>query len=361
MQPSTNPPKLTHGGDWAGYQAEYGGMPLDFSANISPLGLPGGVRAAIAAALDTADRYPDPLCRELCAALGARHGLPAEWVLCGNGAAELIFRLCYALRPKTALLTAPTFAEYGQALRAAGCGRIETFALREETGFAVTEALLDAIAPGLDLLFLCEPNNPTGVATDPALLRAVLQRCAQAGTVLAVDECFQEFLPNPAAHTLQGELAAHPNLVILKAFTKSYAMAGVRLGYALCADPGLLAAMRGCGQPWGVSALAQAAGLAALRETEYSARLAALIAAQRPVLRAGLAALGCRVVPGQANYLLFRHSDAALDQKLRRKGVLLRNCANYPGLGPGWYRAAVRSETENQAFLQAMREVLADA
>ena len=127
-------------------------------------------------------------------------------------------------------------------------------------------------------------------------------------------------------------------------------MAGVRLGYALCADGALLERMRAAGQPWAVSALAQAAGEAALEETDYSAALRALVAAERPRLSAGLAALGCRVMPGEANYLLL--------QRLRARGVLLRSCANYPGLGPGWYRAAVRTHSENSAFLQALGEVL---
>lgn len=348
---------LLHGGDWAGYQKEYGGLPLDFSANVSPLGLPAGVRAAAAAALDAADRYPDPLCRALCARLAEYHGLPAAWILCGSGAADLIFRLAAALRPRRALVTAPTFAEYEQALKTTDC-IIERFVLREADDFAVTPAILERITPGLDLLFLCEPNNPTGQTTDPALLRAILQKCAANGTRLVVDECFNEFLDDPAAHTLQGALADCPGLLILKAFTKWYAMAGLRLGYALCGDTALLEAMRQSGQPWAVSTPAQAAGMAALDETAYSAALRELIRTQRPALQAGLAALGCRVVPGQANYLLFHHPNTALAPGLRQKGVLVRDCANYAGLGPGWYRCAVRTERENAAFLQAVGEVL---
>ena len=113
--------ELTHGGDWAGYAAQYGGMPLDFSANVSPLGLPQGVRQAVARALDGADRYPDPLCRALRKKLSGTLGVPPQSILCGNGAADLIFRLALAEKPKRALVTAPTFAEYEQALVVAGC------------------------------------------------------------------------------------------------------------------------------------------------------------------------------------------------------------------------------------------------
>lgn len=348
---------LLHGGDWAGYQAQYGGMPLDFSANVSPLGLPAGVRRAMVAALDSAHLYPDPLCRALRAGLAEHLGLPAEHILCGAGAADLIFRLALAARPRAALVTAPTFAEYEQALAVVDC-RVERYPLREENEFLLTEDFLAAIRPGVGLVFLCEPNNPTGRTTPRPLLSRILAACEAAGATLVVDECFNEFLPDPAAHTLRRELAAHPGLVILNAFTKWYGMAGVRLGYALSSDVELLERMRACGQPWAVSGQAQAAGLAALRETGYSARLRALVAAQRPRLAAGLAALGCRVVPGEANYLLFYRPEPDLAARLRAKGVLLRDCANYPGLSRGWYRAAVRAEKESDAFLRAMKEVL---
>ena len=348
--------KLTHGGDWAGFMAQYGRMPLDFSANISPLGLPDGVRRAVCASLSSADRYPDPLCRALSSARGARHKLPVDAVLCGNGAADLIFRLVLAVRPKRALVTAPAFAEYEQALGLSDC-RTEHFYLREENGFVVAEEILEAITPALDVVFLCEPNNPTGRTTPPALLLRILERCTACGVLLVVDECFNDFLDEPQAHTLEPQLAAHENLLILKAFTKWYAMAGLRLGYALGA-PRLLEAMRACGQPWAVSGPAQAAGLAALEEKAYSRRLHSLICTERPRLSAGLSALGCRVVPGEANYLLFFHADGSLAEKLREKGILLRTCGNYRGLSAGWYRAAVRTKEENDAFLQALREVL---
>ena len=146
-------------------------------------------------------------------------------------------------------------------------------------------------------------------------------------------------------------------LLILKAFTKLYGMAGVRLGYALCADGALLAKLRAAGQPWAVSTPAQAAGLAALKETEYVAAVRALVASERPRLAAGLAALGCRVLPGEANYLLFR-CERPLCQPLRRRGILLRSCDNYHGLGPAWYRTAVRTGAENRRLLAALGEVL---
>ena len=347
--------QLVHGGDWAGYRAEFGRDALDFSANVSPLGLPEGVARAITAALPTADRYPDPLCRELRAKLALHEGVPAEQILCGNGAADLIFRLVWAKKPRRALVTAPTFAEYATALESVGC-TVERFFLREQKDFAVTDAFCAAIRPGVDMVFLCQPNNPTGQLAALPLVEQILRRCAACGILLVVDECFLDFLPDHALHTAKG-LLGEGELVILKAFTKLYGMAGVRLGYCLCSDTELLARMRAAGQPWAVSSLAQAAGIAALDETEYVAKVRALIEAQRPVLADGLRALGLRVIEGRANYLLFRAPEA-LGEALRRKGAVLRSCGNYPGLDASWYRTAVRTENENRQLLALLAETL---
>lgn len=348
--------QLTHGGDWAGYRAEFGRDPLDFSANVSPLGLPQGVADAIVAALPTADRYPDPLCRELRTALSRAEQLPEPWILCGNGAADLIYRLVWALKPRCALLPAPTFAEYAAALESVGC-EVKRKTLHEADDFAVTEAFVQAVNQSIDLVFLCQPNNPTGQITPPELVQRLVRRCADCGAVLVVDECFLDFLQQRDALTAKPLLQTAPNLVILKAFTKLYAMAGVRLGYALCSNTALLAKMQAAGQPWGVSSLAQAAGAAALRETAYADAVRALIADQRPKLAAGLRALGLQVIEGSANYLLFRAPET-LGAALQQRGVCLRSCGNYPGLSAGWYRTAVRTAPENEQLLQTMREVL---
>lgn len=346
-----------HGGDWAGFERAYGVPPLDFSANVSPLGVPEAVRQAVEASLAEAGRYPDPLCRTLREKLASCHGVPADWILCGSGAADLIYRLAAARRPRRALVTAPTFSEYENALALWGCS-VSRLPLSRETGFAVTEDILSAITPELDLLFLCEPNNPTGRTTDHSLLERILARCDDCGTLLAVDECFNALLDDPAAHTLLGCLPRSEHLLILRAFTKSHGLAGLRLGYALSRNTPLLSSMARSGPPWAVSAPAQAAGIAALEENDSLEALRQLIKRERPRLAAGLAALGCQVCPGEANYLLFYHGAPDLGRRLAERGVLIRDCSNYHGLGNGWYRAAVRTGAENTRFLQIFKEVL---
>ena len=347
--------ELVHGGDWMGYRERFGRDALDFSANVSPLGLPEGVAQAIRDALPLADRYPDPLCRALRAKLAVHENVPIEHILCGNGAADLIFRLAWAAKPRTALLPAPTFAEYAAALETTGCTLRRHF-LRECDDFAVTEAFLSAVDEDTDMVFLCQPNNPTGQLTPLALVAALLRRCERCNALLVVDECFLDFLPQSEALSAK-KLLASPNLIILKAFTKLYGMAGVRLGYCLCSNTALLDKMQSAGQPWAVSSLAQAAGLAALDETAYVDRVQALIAQQRPILRDGLRALGLRVLDGSANYLLFQAPET-LGESLRPRGIVLRSCGNYPGLDGSWYRTAVRTAPENQQLLKALQEVL---
>lgn len=348
--------RLTHGGDWAGYQARYGGQPLDFSANISPLGMPEGVRSAAAAALAQAHRYPDPLCRGLTGAIARAEGVDPDWCLCGNGAADLIYRAAAARRPRRAVVTAPAFAEYEAALELAGC-ETDRFPLQAEDGFALGGGFPDAVSPDTDMVFLCQPNNPTGRTIPRALLERTLVRCREAGALLVVDECFLDFLDEPEAFTMKGLLGRYPSLLILKAFTKLYAMAGLRLGYCLCSDTALLGRMREAGQPWAVSGPAQAAGIAALGETEYVRAVRALVAQERPRLAEALSRLGLRVIPGEANYLLF-YSSVPLEEPLRERGILIRDCSNYHGLGRGWYRTAVRDGTDNGRLIAALEEIL---
>lgn len=349
--------KLIHGGDVMGYQEEFGSRPLDFSANINPLGLPAGVAQAVCDSLARADEYPDPLCRTLCRAIAKAEGVLPNQVLCGNGAADLIFRLVLAKKPQRALITAPTFAEYEQALALVDC-HVEHHTLRMEENFDLTPRIFGDLE-GKDIVFLCNPNNPTGRLIPPDMLERVVAACHRQGTLVVVDECFNSFLDDPVGNTLKPLLRRHPNLVLLKAFTKFYAMAGLRLGYALCADHDLLKQAAQSGQPWGVSTVAQAAGIAALRETEYAAKSRQLIVTERRWLWNALEEQGQRVVGGSANYLFFCTDVLSLAEKMRRKGVLIRCCGNYKGLDDRWHRVAVRTREENKKLIDTLTQIRA--
>ena len=342
--------KNPHGGDIYGEK-----VLLDFSANTNPFGTPPGVQAAIREALPQLHRYPDPYCRKLVEAIGAFEELPKEYILCGSGAAELIYAYAQALHPARALELAPTFSEYALGLAQAGC-RISRCFLRKEDGFEAGEALLDAIGKEEpEVVFLCNPNNPTGKLLPPALLEKVLNICKNRNIRLFLDECFLDLTENGIS--MKKFLRDCPNLFILKAFTKSYGMAGVRLGYGLCSDSGLLESMSRTVQPWNVSSLAQAAGAAALKEGAFLRRTVEMVAVQRKWLREQLAGLGLWVCSSDANFLLFQGPEWLWAQ-LKQRGIAIRSCDNYPGLGPGWYRIAVRLPDENKRLIEEIRQLL---
>ncbi len=351
-------PLYTHGGDVLTACTAYGGEVLDYSANLNPLGMPPEVSQAAAQAAMEAVHYPDPLCRKLRQAIACHDGVELEQIVCGNGAADLIFRLAFALRPKRALVTAPTFSEYEQALTSVGC-QVEHYRLSQAKDFDLDEGMLEAIRPGIGLVFLCTPNNPTGRLIPQALLLTAAERCRTVGAILVVDECFLPLAGGGPG--LAPWLEQYPNLLLLRAFTKSYAMAGLRLGYCLTANQDLRERIEAIAQPWSVSSPAQAAGTAALTQCPHWPEQArALVERERPVLAAGLEGHGCTVIPSHANYLLFRLAGVNdLKERLLERGVLIRSCGNYDGLGPDWYRVCVKTAEENKRLLTAMGEVWA--
>lgn len=349
--------QLAHGGDITGYLDEFGVAPLDFSSNISMLGLPQEVRDAVVCALDRADEYPDPKCRRLREAIADYEGISAAHVACGNGCADLIYRLALAARPAAALMPAPTFSEYADALAVTG-SRIVRHRLSPSKGFALDDGFIEAIVPGIEMAFVCQPNNPTGTLADRAFLERVLARCEEAGARLVVDECFVGFLDDPAVVSVVDLVEDHPALIVLKAFTKLYAMPGIRLGGMLCSDEGLLEKMEAVGQPWSVSGLAQAAGIAALGCEKYVELARLATSRERSFLKRELAMRGIEA-RGCANFLFFQLDDGgALAAKMRECDILIRDCSNYEGLGPGSYRIAVKSHKDNLQLLKALDNML---
>ena len=341
-----------HGGDL--YSRE---ILLDFSANINPYGTPQGVKDAVAGSVDALCHYPDPYCRGLTAAIAAFEGVPRSQVFCGNGAAELIFSCCMALRPEKALVLSPCFSEYETALRVFGAA-VDHYLLRREEDFRLTEDFLPYLEKtDAKMLMLCNPNNPTGQVTERALMERILGICEKRGIFLFLDECFLDLTEDGENYSMKPFLKAHENLLLLKAFTKSYGMAGLRLGYCLSGNPGLLQTM-GCQvQPWNVSIPAQNAGIAALKEGAFLERARKTIRQQRAVLTEGLVRLGLEVIPTKTNYILF-HSDRELLQPLLEQGIQIRSCANYIGLSEGWYRIAVKLPEENRRLIAAMEKAL---
>lgn len=339
--------KYGHGGDIYTYKGK-----LDFSVNVNPLGPAENVVEAARRGAEKMGSYPDSRCRILREKLSDSQGVSPDFYLFGNGVADLIYMLVLSEKPKRALLPVPAFSEYEQALKAAGC-EIRYYQMKQETGFCIDKDFLKALGAETDIVFLCSPANPSGRMTDAGLLEETARRCEDLGIRLVLDECFMEFTEKGDAGSMIGNLEKFRKLFILRAFTKIYAMPGLRLGYGLSADLELLERMSCAGQPWRVSTPAQEAGIAALDEKEYVEAARRLVAVERGYLERELKKRNFFCIHSDANFILL-YTEKDLFSQLLSRGILIRDCSNYRGLSKGWYRIAVRTHRENQRLIAAL-------
>lgn len=341
-------PRKLHGGDIYRHPDV-----IDFSVNTNPLGTPESVKRAVQESVAKIEHYPDVRCEVLRKAISRFEQVNMEEILCGNGAAELFFAAVQAVCPQKALVIAPSFSEYEEALRSVGA-EVEYYYLCEEDNFQIRGDYVDKLSEEIDMIFLCNPNNPTGVLLERKFILEVLKRCKEKNSLFVLDECFVDFVEEPENHTIKDMLKEYPNLFLLKAFTKRYAMAGVRLGYGLSSNQRLLEKIQHCGQPWAVSTVAQKAGIAALKEEEYVKRSMAYVHAQRKKLIKNLTLLGYKTFDSKANYIFFQ-GEEGLYEKCLEKGILIRDCSNYYGLKKGYYRVAVKLQEENEKLLEVLK------
>lgn len=352
----------------------------DFSANINFRGMPDSVRRAALDAVDASIHYPEPGSKELRQILAKREHVNEDQVICGNGAAELMFLLAMALRPKHAVLAQPCFFEYEQSLQSVDC-RITNVWLKEADGFELTEAFVSQIPGDADLVILGNPNNPTGCLIPEEVLAAIRAHCKTYGIFLVVDESFFDFLTEEDAfRTTEAISFEEETVFVIKSFTKMYAMPGLRVGYGICKNAALLEKMRLLMQPWNVSLPAQMAAKAAARESEFAADTAKMAAANRKWMAEKLKACGYKVFPSCTNYLLFSGSTGLVEYA-EAHGYLIRDCSNFRGLetgtcagtadaqceNPAWskrekprqyYRICIRSQAENEGLLAVLAAFL---
>ena len=329
---------------------------LDFSANINPLGIADGVRQAMRDAIDGAINYPDPDSEELREAIAAKDHVSPEAIVCGNGGADLLYRLAYGIAPERVLMPAPTFTEYESAFEAGGAA-FQYYEMDED--LQIREDILDKITPDIDLAVVCNPNNPTGILTEKELLLRMVEKAEKVECRVLVDECFLDLCKEGPGCSLIPYIRSCPNLIILKSFTKLYAIPGVRLGYTLCSDKKVNDSMVRAGQAWPVSFIAQKAGTAALALSDYRETVLGLVSKELAYMKEELGRLPVRLYDGRANYLFFRAPGIRdLDRRLEEKGILIRNCSNYRNLGPDYWRVAVKTHEENLKLIRALKEVL---
>ena len=334
----------THGGDVYRNPIEY-----DFSVNVNPLGMPLASIQAAHEGIVLTGRYPDYKAEQLCNAIAKAKQVPVERIIPGNGAAELLFALGQTI-PGKALTIAPTFTGYAESV-AAGSGEM-CYAGNEQE-------LLAKLDDSIRLVFLCNPNNPTGTLFTRDQILRVLEKAEQMQAYVCVDECFLPFLEEEAEYSMLPYLAKHPRLLVLRAFTKIYCMAGLRLGYLACGDAELQSKIRAKLQPWNTSIPAQMAGIAALSDTEYLAKTRENLQAERAYLVPRLRELVAEVYDGYGNFLLFR-DEPDLKERMLDVGVLIRVCDDFEGLDDTYFRIGIRSHSENQEFIRRLARVKGD-
>jgi histidinol-phosphate/aromatic aminotransferase/cobyric acid decarboxylase-like protein len=354
-----------HGGNRQEVAERLGCRPgdlLDASASLVPFALPWALRWRLAWNTQALRHYPDRRQSGLRAVIAALHGVEPEMVLPGNGAAELF---TWAARDAAAAgiskLPAPGFADYGRALATWGGGsRPLPLPLHWDQAFPQP---FPAVGGDGGVLWITNPHNPTGQLWSRASLEPLLARHA----LVIADEAFLPLTPGGEAQSLVPLVAQHPNLVVVRSLTKLYAIAGLRLGYAIAA-PERLARWAAWRDPWPVNGLAAALGEALFADprsvARWQARVQAWVAAEGPWLAQGLARLpGLEVRPSATNFLLLRGVDAdggprslvPLREALERhQRLLLRDCRSFAGLGEAWLRVALQDRSGNRRLLRAL-------
>ena len=349
--------EYSHGGNVAfesGREAS-----IDLSANMNPLGMPIGVPQAIMQAIPQSEYYPDSASTLLRAKIAEFEQVDPAHILCGNGASDLIFRLPRATNAQKVMVCAPSFSDYQRAAIAGGA-QIIHYPLMPQQGLTLDDGIIAAVlAHKPQLVFICNPNNPTGLLTPPALIQRLLQACQSINATLAVDECFLDFTTQRQAYTSKQFLPTHQNLVIIKAFTKIFALPGIRLGYVLTANRALINSLNFHGTDWAVSNLAQAAGIAALHGAHaYIEQSVDYVTKARTRLAHKLNTLGYTVFPSQANYLFLQNPyPINLRTALDTQSIRIRACANYPGLNNTYYRIAVPKAIDEKTVFTALDHV----
>lgn len=338
-----------HGGDIYRNQIR-----LDFSVNTNPLGMPDPVKEALHQAVEEAENYPDIRAQALSAAVAEQLQVRKEQLVFGNGASELFRAVLHAIKPSKILIPVPSFLGYEEAAKAIDC-EVIFYEMKKEENFCLTDRILDVLDENISLVFLANPNNPVGNLVEPELIFQIAEKCRQCDITLVLDECFMELTGKEQTYSFLKRLDEFPNVVVIRAFTKLYAIPGVRLGYLVC-EQNLAEKIRLQLPEWNLSVFAQRAGVAAIKEQEYIVRAVVCIQTQRQFLLEELQAAGCSVFDSDADYLLF-YSEMPLYELFLQRGILIRDCSNFRGLQRGYYRIAVKSEEQNRMFAEVLREI----
>ena len=349
--------KHVHGGNIYTYK-----NCLDFSANCNPLGTPESVKQAVRDSLEYMKDYPQVGYAPLKKAIAEYEGVASESVICGNGAAELVFSLCQAVKPKKALIPVPTFAEYEQALTSCGC-EVEHVLLREEEGFSLQDSFINWLHRDLDMVFLCNPNNPTSSAIMQEDLRKLIAFCADKDIFVMIDETYVEFAPDVEEITAIPLTREFTNLMVLRGVSKFYAAPGMRLGYGITGNMEFLSKMREKQTPWSLNSLGAFAGELMLRDHDYIQETRELILDERDRMEQELQNIPTfKVYPAYANFILLKIrrdglTSADVFEACIKKGLMIRDCSSFQCLDGEFVRFCIMMHDDNTKLLNVLKQL----
>lgn len=346
---------------------------LDYSSNINPYGLPENLKKEIFEKLFVLERYPDPDYIELREKIAEKNNLNIENIIVGNGATEIIFLFMKILSPKKVLIVSPTFGEYERAIKASTLANdnleINYFELKEAENFVLNIKNLETeLENNYDLLILCNPNNPTGQFLKLKKLEEILKICEQKNTKLFVDEAFVEFVEDWENESIINSKEIKENLFVIRAFTKFFAIPGLRLGYGICFNKNLLKKMLEKKEPWSVNNIADLAGQTVLDDENYIQKTKEWIKDQKKYMYENLNKIeGLRAYKTEVNFILLKIEDNLLEKgldvknlrkKMLEKGILIRDASNFIYLDKHYFRLAIKDKLNNEKVIESLSSIL---
>lgn len=330
---------------------------MDFSNNINPLGLSENIKRDISENVGLCEHYPIKEHEEVINVISEFEDVPKDNIITGNGSSELIFRIVNCLKPKKALLVSPSASDYEKALDANGCA-ISYHRLLEKNQFTLDETIIFQLTPNIDICFICNPNNPTGQRAPKQLLLRIAKQCKENNIFLVVDEGFMDFVEQNELYTIKDILEDYPNVLLIKALSKTYAMCGIRFGYGICYSNDIIYKLKKSSPRFNISTLACVAVNSAFKEKDYMKNARLLIRQEYEFLREALENLGFVVFPSKANFMLFKSNQINIADKLKEKGFLIRRCEDFRGLGNTYFRIAIKDRESNKKLLEAISQVI---
>jgi len=326
----------------------------DFSANINPLGLHIKIKNTIKKNLDYLIHYPDPDCKELIDLAAEFYQIHREKIIPGNGSADTIYGVLRFLHPQKALILAPNFSEYEEALCGINCG-ITRLAGKEQNNFRPAPEEIIKNLDGHNILIFSNPNNPAGYVYSRQELEYITEKAQKSDTIIFCDEAFMEFCPDYQDRNVLPLLEKYKNLVVSRTLTKLFAVPGLRIGFVFMEEKNA-ASLHNYLPPWRINTLAEQAAITAFTLKGYAEKSALLVDKNKIFFISGLEACGIKVFPSAANYILCRYEKTPeLIDHCGQKGFLLRSCSDYHGLTREYFRAAVNCKKDIEKLLQIIK------